>query len=1338
MLFAGVLLIASQAFAQNRPASTENDPKLIFMQNFEPKDETVTADEAWSVWQATPVDTITSLIYYNKTGNSSTSGADIYSGSADWTTIERTDSVIVLYNGVVTTDDASDIKGGYYNNDQYRVKSDGSSSERAQAFEKYAEDGGDYFFSYVSADATGAGNYSSGVVPNYRRNLFVRGLPIEDNTSYRLTFFVKGRQLAGTTPTLYADVMRGYFHSEKPFSMSSTSGTFEYSKSNFNGQWEKITFMTYYLNDSVANGFVYQNGYWWYNDWTWNANDREYNYIQQPDKFFVRLSFASDSTDFEVDNISLTKSWIGGVEHFGNMIRVDFGYETNLLELAKAAYAETNIAAVELPGQYFSVYGYYAKGANKGWYPIDIASAEYHDDGYMYMWSKDAAKGVPNYFTYYDSILVSFTNPIENDKICLKYNGSTYPCALDEDWVAAGKPVKDFTNEISKLNPNITKDKKGKPVYSMKQLPPVVTSLPFENYSFGLASFNEITVGMSREIMFDNTGEASELAYLRVTKTGFKEIWKVKESTDSTATFERLAADIAAHGDLTGTLQFEFVNLKGEATDYRTPNPTYFYEFGVLDTNPNPNPEAIFKTDWRNQEGMQNEGIPFGMHIWDGNNSFNDPKSTGKGTKEGTKARVYYTNPETSGGLDCGFYISARKSEDGGHLYYGFEDGYNLNLQSGSYSLNFKAANWDGYELPITVYIFAKGLTENPQTSPVDEDKKIEIGKFTPTVKASSTNIQNQSDPFGTWEWQEYSFSFNVPATGDYIIEWYTQCGESGNAKSYGGMLMSNFNITKGLGLSYAYVLAFNKAIADADVMLENTNVKKYQGADREAYSTFVDSYRSWQSTAPSAYDKTTAAIKDATATMQLRVDTVDLYYTTEGKAIDKLAEFDDDTLGYKELAAFVALNDLVDANAEYDPSTKTSSEITADIKAYNDAIDALDARLALITKFDNKLAEVKGIIDAAAHADYDEYAAMVRAYDVAAAYDQIKPSDDEFNAAYNELVAGENGYVFKVDYIIAKTRQIKELFALADTLGYDFGGKKADVKATVDALLDDDAALNNVLREAAILQILKIYASDDAAKKEELNGLDVSALIPNYFLYTEAEVDRDMEKNSSGNWRLKDGQNTTAYPGWTFTRTGGNWIPTTVKVGEGEGYIDWEVDGHVFVAGLRCKSQSRAQFSTVVEGLPHGFYWFGLYGYNQTSGVNITLNETSGKLNDWNNGSKFNYKEVGADSVLVADKLSFAFNQTSQSSSEFDIRYFILRLEGADTATYDYSADVAAQEAKLADAITFVAAPVQEVGEQLFNLGGVRIDAAKPGQIIIRRKALGSGKSAVEKVLVK
>ena len=515
----------------------------MFIQDFEPNQEGISAEEAWRQWQDEERGRITELTYYSLQGTGNQSSKDIYDGSDSWKIAGvRTDSILILKNAVVPTNNATDKAEGRFNGDRYGLVADGNSPQRADAFNKYGEDGGEYYFRYTSGNADGADGYSNGVTERYRRDLFVRGLDIQDNSSYRLTFYIKARQLAQTAPTFYADVMRGHYNSEKPFSIDTKNGAgkFEYEKKSFNGNWEKVTFMTYYLNDSIADGFVYGDGYYWASgQWTWNVDGKTYNYIKQPDKFFVRLSFASDSTEFEIDNISLTKSWIGGVEHTDNMIRVDFGYETNLKDLAKAAFAETGIAAVELPGRYFSVYGYYGDEDLAGWYPVDIASAEYHDDGYMYMWSK----------------------------ICLKYTGKTYPCALDADWVAAGKTVKNFSNEVSKLNPNIMYDKYGKLVTSIKDVPPVVQKVPFENGSFGLTSFDSITVGMSRLIEFDNIGETSEKAFLRVTRSGVKEIWTVSSygTNDSTATFVRSAAD-KAKGALNGTYLFEFVNLKGAGT----------------------------------------------------------------------------------------------------------------------------------------------------------------------------------------------------------------------------------------------------------------------------------------------------------------------------------------------------------------------------------------------------------------------------------------------------------------------------------------------------------------------------------------------------------------------------------------------------------------------------------------------------------------------------------------------------------------------------------------------------------------------------------------------------
>ena len=85
--------------------------------------------------------------------------------------------------------------------------------------------------------------------------------------------------------------------------------------------------MSYYCNDEVGNASPYILGYYWLNDWTWqtkankadstvNANGDTtmiFRAVQQPAKYFVRLSFRADSIQYDVDNLSLTKSWIGGV-----------------------------------------------------------------------------------------------------------------------------------------------------------------------------------------------------------------------------------------------------------------------------------------------------------------------------------------------------------------------------------------------------------------------------------------------------------------------------------------------------------------------------------------------------------------------------------------------------------------------------------------------------------------------------------------------------------------------------------------------------------------------------------------------------------------------------------------------------------------------------------------------------------------------------------------------------------------------------------------------------------------------------------------------------------------
>ena len=209
----------------------------------------------------------------------------------------RTDSVtpgkeggIIIYNGVMLTDDKADIDNRKYRNDDYAIVTENTQA-RAEAFEKWGQDGGEKAFHFVSAgrynaDGTSAvGSSDNKYTDDYRRNLFVRlKNVIEPETSYRVTFYVKAKSTtasSGYSPRLHAGLYRGYFHSEKPFTMGMEDDNdhnkfkteITYEKTEFSGDWEKVTFMDYYLNDSIADYYMLSSGYWWSDSWTWKAAD---------------------------------------------------------------------------------------------------------------------------------------------------------------------------------------------------------------------------------------------------------------------------------------------------------------------------------------------------------------------------------------------------------------------------------------------------------------------------------------------------------------------------------------------------------------------------------------------------------------------------------------------------------------------------------------------------------------------------------------------------------------------------------------------------------------------------------------------------------------------------------------------------------------------------------------------------------------------------------------------------------------------------------------------------------------------------------------------------------
>ena len=1355
MFLVGALFAALPVASQNGPTRTANDPEIIFHQDFEVKGD-LTAEQAWQQWLDTPVGVIDEIEYYSKIGKGSVSGVNIYTDNPEDYKIfaVRTDSVIVLKNGVESSTSSKDsaIVPFPYKDDKSSIVSD-ASVERSSAFAEYGEDGGQYYFRYASADAHTANGYSNSTksVEKHRRNLYIRGFDIDDETSYRLTIFIRTRKTANNNPIFYADLMRGYHHQRETFSTGIKGERFSYTKSDFvDGEWEKMTLMSYYLNDSIADAFVYNKSYSWYEDWEWRPTDEQLNawgktlnegdtlrYIKQPDKYFIRLSFATDSVEYSIDNITLTKSWIGGIQHTGDLLRVDFGYETNLKDLAKAAKEKTRIAAVELPGDYFTVWGL----KSGSWKKIGINSAEYHDDGYMYMWTKPGAGGQQIKFESFDSVLVSFTNP-QADSIMLKYTGDLYPNALDEAWVNAGKKVFDFSNEVSTPNPNIKEN-----VYSMKNLPPVFQGTKYEDGSFGLPdTITRITLNLSRKVVFnpDEDGSGHNTAFCQVFKDGNQvEIWPVSESTDTYTTFVRKNTSTPLAGDYT----FKFVQLKGAATALGD-DIVLNYHFG----NFSKTVSAVIQidSDWRSEANEVLKGYnPPSTYVHDGGTTFR--KGDGTSSNKG-KSRVYLLNYPAGSPDNCGYQITNQSSSNPAKTANVYSivkiDG------AGDCKIKFKATGWsyNGGKLPgVTGYLY---FYEKPEQNLENGDdngfavlegcEKTEIGSFTPATYVNKSDIEDKSS--GTWPdgVETFTFDFNVPKAGNYVFEWVTKTGNKD------GVFISNYSVSSANAgdLSTKYVKkindAYDKAAAKKKEIDEST--RKYKGDIYTAFVTYMSTFKenAFKETAPSIYDANAAAMNAAVNVMQARMDTVDLFYTALAAVDSTLAA---DKKDFENVDAYKTLSQLKSAADEYDCSKYDSRTIDGAAMLLRAGIENMDKRIAETQGYDALLKSTKAILDSTyvvfadepklEGKDLHEYDALKQAYESALAQKDNLATlhDSELYNLYDGMVDSTKAYLFGMDAVVAYTRQVRELFKLAESLGYDFGGNKDYAKAMITSLRTQSPSWENVLREAVKLQIYKKYA----AGQKFADSLDVSALVPNYYMYTVATVENDMRQKSDGTWVFKSSPNTTGIPGWTI-KFGGS---SAISYPGFEARDMTTEDGRIFVAGVHFDKNTTGTASTVIEGLPAAYYIAGMdMKLNNISKTEFkaTVEKTEKKLTAPAKSTSRKAYYVDSVKVVEGKALTVSYEITGVSSSgAANVIGASLLLRDPDTSV-DYAALVTTQEAKLAGLITF-AAPVAEaepIAVQYYNLNGVRVLAPEAGKVVIKRTILSNGKSVAEKILVK
>ena len=335
------------------------------------------------------------------------------------------------------------------------------------------------------------------------RAIKMRGLEIEPETSYRVTFWAKAPATytssdgASTGMTAIKSTLSvGIENVEAPFvSQSGTEYYYNWTGSEdvpvFEDDWKCFSFVAYYSGKEVQNK-VFDN----YNNNIKeiiendpdDTTDNDTIYWGQdltgfPDEFFLTINMYNP-VEYLLDDIKIEKATMAGCFYDYNGIRIDLGYPTNLDDLAKAS-SDPVEGTVLFPNEWVTV--------KYGDQVLEISSLEGKSDGCLYIFFDEA------YLEETIGYLGDDPEVIEN--ITISFN-PTADCAIKYD--TDQRPSMDVESEMTVLP--FTDEKLLAMEYFQEESylnagPEFVSSVP-ENRSFDLdgATFNQVKMTFNRPV----------------------------------------------------------------------------------------------------------------------------------------------------------------------------------------------------------------------------------------------------------------------------------------------------------------------------------------------------------------------------------------------------------------------------------------------------------------------------------------------------------------------------------------------------------------------------------------------------------------------------------------------------------------------------------------------------------------------------------------------------------------------------------------------------------------------------------------------------------------------
>ena len=871
------------------------------------------------------------------------------------------------------------------------------------------------------------------------RGFKIAQLPIQQDKSYRVSFWIKGDEGAKLTSWL----SQGIENFDKS---ACTASNYNYgiADETLTGEWQFMSFIAFVNSDRINQGMPsWQGGAILPEAFGGDGVTKYRQFFEDklPQEFFFIANMYSHGATYLLDDIKIEEDVFINKVYFNyfnaddesgaNVLKLDLGYQTNAKALADAA-GGVKILDTEKAGVSVTVNDQ----------PAEVKYVEAHADGNIYIFLDEDELS-------YDAnakIVVSYTPSAESP---LLYEGQVRPSA---DY-STPLQVKGFTNEVAWFDGSIDE-------VSNEWTSPTVLSVEPENGSFELdpATFKKVTVKFDKEV-----SAASASASL------FKGSVEIPLDAPVVSSEDPTVVEVPVSGLADGDYNFVLTGIESALGVPMLSDVTI--AFAVGEDTGSGTFENIY-TD--NIASVGGDMLPAGWSGHGGGGNHGGIEATSNG---GSAPRTMFDATAENHGI----YICGRGDGSGSStLAYGKaaietidvngtmpEDAQKvaLKLEPGRYDARYQMARWDnnngaaGQKVTIAVYNAEGTAVLAPTEIPTSETLRNAF-----TGKGVFVVPEGEPEPEKV---TERSTEFTIPAAGYYYVEFAT----SGDAYD-----CSYYLVTFAIDSKPASIAAEQKAkLAAATEKYQPTmdaaEGEEYDGATKTAFVAAFNNAKDGHFTSPSAVNAAIAELDAAAAKMQTRIKNYDDFATSVLSAQAAYSEIVDE----KYLNSDIAKNAkaLIDQYATVDPSTLSDEELA-------------EAAPKLVTAA-AQIGNVKSVVDILTWRAYKAYQTATNLGVTGEAKDKmltISTDDTEAINAVNtlskkalyEAIAANPNFV-EADKSLAPVGEGEEAAALKTTVNYDNGQK----------VVEDE----------------EVGYVDKTAEDVATSGIDFTSLIRNPRFYT-------------------------------------------------------------------------------------------------------------------------------------------------------------------------------------------------------------------------------------------